>query len=216
MGFARDTDTVLTLVRRPGHYIVAGTPLLHVTPADRVPDGLQLRLEGAFVLGNQRTTAQDVEFAILQLVEIATRALSPGVNDPFTAIACIDRLGSAFCRLAQRRFPGAYRYDDARKLRIIAPPHTFSDHADAAFNPIRNYARSSVEVTIRLLESLAVVASVATRAADRATLERHAGMIARGVAEAFPEEADRYAVDASHHAFKQALVDRAGHKGSLT
>ena len=212
MRFAQDTDTVLHLVRRPGHYIVQGTPLLHATPADRVPEDMQQQLQRAFVLGNQRTAAQDVEFAILQLVEIATRALSPGINDPYTAIACIDRLGSAFCRLAQRRFPGACRYDDARQLRIIALPYTFSDLADAAFNPLRNYARGSVEVTIRLLESIAVVASVTTRAADRATLQRHAGMIARGAAEALPEEADRREVDARHHAVRQALADTTGHE----
>lgn len=209
MNFARETDTVLTLVRRPGNYIVQGMPLLHASPADRVPEDMQQRLQDAFVLGNQRTAAQDVEFAIQQLVEIATRALSPGVNDPYTAIACIDRLGSVFSRLAQRRFPGPCRYDDAQQLRIIAPPHTFSGLADNAFNPLRNYARSSVEVTIRLLEAFAVVASVASRPADRATLERHAGMVARGAAEALTEEADRNAVDARHHAVKQALSEMA-------
>ena len=209
MNFAQETDTVLTLARRPGHYIVQGMPLLHAAPADRVPDDMQQRLQAAFILGNQRTAAQDVEFAIQQLVEIATRALSPGINDPYTAIACVDRLGSVFCRLAQRRFPGPFRYDDDRQLRIVATPQTFSELADNAFNPLRNYARSSVGVTVRLLESIAVVASVATRTADRATLERHADMIARGAAEALPEEADRRAVEVRHHAVRQALSSMA-------
>jgi uncharacterized membrane protein len=207
MSFARETNTVLRLLRRPGHYIVQGMPLIHAFPAEHVHEDMLRLLQGAFVLGNQRTAAQDVEFAILQLVEIAIRALSPGINDPFTAIACVDRLGSVFCRLAQRSFPSPCRYDDANQLRIIATPHTFSDLADAAFNPLRNYARSSVEVTIRLLESIAIIGSVTTRLADRPTLERHAEMIARGAAEAFPEEADRRAVDARYHAVQQALAD---------
>lgn len=215
MSFARETDTVLSLNRRPGHYIVRGMALLHAFPAERVPEDMQQRLQGAFVLGNQRTAAQDVEFAILQLVEIATRALSPGVNDPFTAIACVDRLGSAFCRLAQRRFPAACRYDDAKRLSIITTPDTFTGLADAAFNPLRNYARSSVEVTLRLLESLAVIASVATRPADRAALERHADMIARGAAEALPEAADRHAVAARHHDVRQALAALPGKSPAL-
>lgn len=215
MRFAQETDTVLRLLRPPGHYIVQGIPLLHAFPRERVPEDIQQRLQSAFVLGNQRTAAQDVEFAILQLVEIATRALSPGVNDPFTAITCIDRLSSAFCRLAQRRFPSAYRYDDAQQLRIIAPPHTFPELADAAYNPLRTYARSSVEVTLRLLESIAVIASVATRLADRAVLERHADMIARGATEAFSEESDRRAVEARRHAVKQALDDLSGRQRSL-
>lgn len=205
IGVAQETDTVLVLLRRPGHYIVQGMPLLHVFPMERAPGDVQQRLKSAFVLGNQRTAAQDVEFGILQLVEIATRALSPGINDPFTAIACIDRLGAAFYRLAQRRFPGPNRYDDAQQLRFIAPPYTFASLADTAFNPLRNYARSSVEVTIRLLESIALIASVVTRPADRDALAKHAGMIARGAAEALPEEADRHAVDARHQDVKQAL-----------
>jgi len=209
MNFARETDTVLTLTRRPGHYIVKGMVLVNASPAERVPDDIQQRLQGAFVLGNQRTAAQDVEFAILQLVEIATRALSPGVNDPFTAIACIDRLGSAFCRLAQRQFPAACRYDDAQRLRIIATPASFSSLADAAFSPLRNYAKSSVEVTVRLLESIALIASVAARPADRAALQRHADMIAQG-AEDLSEAADRNAVSVCHQAVRQALAALPG------
>lgn len=215
MDFARQTDTVPRLVCQPGHYVVNGTPLLHAFTAERVPEDMQQRLQAAFVLGNQRTAAQDIEFAILQLVEIAARALSPGLNDPCTAIACIDRLGSAFCRQAQRRFPGPYRYDDADRLRIIATPRTFSGLADVAFNPLRNYARAHVEVTVRLLESIAVIASVATRRADRATLERHADMIARRAAEAMPEEADRRAVNVRLHAVRQALAGLTGHQGRL-
>ena len=210
MSFASETDTVLTLARRPGDYIVQGMPLLHVSPSNRVPEDMQQRLQGAFVLGNQRTAAQDVEFVILQLVEIATRALSPGINDPFTAIASINRLSSAFCRLAQRRFPEPCRYDEAQRLRIIATPQTFSGLADAAFNPLRNCARSSVEVTVRLLESLAVIASVASRPGDRAALERHADMILRGAAKAIPEEADRQAIAKHHHAVRQALGTQSG------
>lgn len=209
MSVAEEIDAVLKLLWRPGQYIVRGMPLLHAFPAARVSEDLQERLQGAFVLGNQRTAAQDVEFALCQLVEIAARALSPGINDPFTAVACVDRLGSAFCHLAKRRFPGPYRYDDAQRLRIIAPPPTFSSLADAAFNPLRTYARSSVEVTIRLLQSIAIVATVATRPGDRTALERHADMILRGAA-TLPEEADRQAVYACHHAVKLALASVSG------
>jgi uncharacterized membrane protein len=210
MSFASDTDTVLTLVRRPGDYVVQGMPLLHAVSSNRLPKDMQQRLQGAFVLGNQRTAAQDVEFVILQLVEIATRALSPGINDPFTAIACIDRVSSAFCRLAQRRFPKPCRYDEAQRLRIITTPHTFPGLVDAAFNPLRNYARSSVEVTVRLLESLAVIGSVVTRLSDRTSIERHADIIMRSASKAMLEEADRQAVANRYHAVRQALGTQLG------
>jgi uncharacterized membrane protein len=133
-----------------------------------------------FALGNLRTSAQDVEFAIHQLVEIAVRALSPGINDPFTAVACVDRLGSALCRLAQRKMPSAYRHDEQHRLRLVVAPITFTEIVDTAFNQIRQYARPSAAVTIRLLETIAVIAEAVHRPADWAPLWRHAEMIVRG------------------------------------
>lgn len=204
--FAQESDTVLRLERRPGHYIVRGSVLLSVWPAERIDKGARKRMMAAFVLGTQRTSSQDVEFAILQLVEIGARALSPGVNDPFTAISCVDRIGSALCRMAQRSMPQPLYYDTEQRLRIIAISTTFADLTDAAFNQLRQYARSSAAVTLRLLETIAVIAAFVTRPADRAALGRHADMIARGGAEALPEIEDRKAVDARYHAAKRALA----------
>lgn len=181
-------------------------PLLEVRRGGGATEDAQERLRIAFVLGNQRTAAQDVEFAILQLVEIAVRALSQGINDPFTAMACIDRLGSAFSRLAQRSFPGPYRYDAGQRLRIIAPPVTFPGLVDAAFNPLRNYARTSLEVMARLLETIAIVASVTTRAPDRAALLQHADMIARGAAGSLTEAADKLSIDGRFQEVRRAIA----------
>ena len=108
---ATQEKVLLRLERRPGQYVVAGWPLVRVWPGDRVTESLAVRVNAVFVLGNQRTATQDIEFAIHQLVEIAVRALSPGINDPFTAITCVDRLGSALRRLAHRDLPSRYRFD---------------------------------------------------------------------------------------------------------
>ena len=105
MGLASEEDLLLRLERRPGHYVDEGGALMMVWPGHRVTEALVGKMNDAFVLGNQRTAAQDIEFSFQQLVEIAVRALSPGINDPFTAIACVDRLGSALCRLARRDMP---------------------------------------------------------------------------------------------------------------
>ncbi len=95
MALAREEDVVIRLERRPGHYVVAARPLAMVWPGNRVTDELINRINSVIALGNQRTFGQDTEFAVNQLVEIAIRALSPGVNDPFTAMTCVDHLGSA-------------------------------------------------------------------------------------------------------------------------
>ena len=195
MALAMQEDVVIRLERRPGHYVVATRPLALVWPGDRVTDQLVDRVNAAFALGNQRTSGQDIEFAVNQLVEIAVRALSPGVNDPFTAVTCVDHLGSALCRLAERDMPSPYRHDTQDQLRVITPVFTFPDVTDAAFNQIRQYGRSSTAVTIRLLETIAEVAGSVHRSEDRVALLRHARMIARGAGGGLPEDEDRHEVE---------------------
>jgi uncharacterized membrane protein len=198
-------DALLQVEQRPGRYIVAGVPLVRVWPPARVTKRFEARVRQAFVLGRSRTPLQDVEFSVNQLVEVAVRALSPSINDPFTANTCVDRLGSALCRLALREIPSPYRRDSEGKLRVVAPPFTFAGMADAAWNQIRQAARTNASVTIRLLESIANVAEVARRPEDRATLRRHAEMIARGAHEGLPEDEDRRAVRERYRRVKLRL-----------
>jgi uncharacterized membrane protein len=205
MALAAREDLVLRLLRRPGQYVVAGGALVLVWPRGRVNEKLSERLNALFYLGNQRTPTQDIEYAIDQLVEIAVRALSPGINDPYTAITCVDRLGSALCRLAARQMPSPYRFDERNTLRVIAPATVFGDLVDAAFNQIRQYGRDSVAVTLRLLETIETIGPFTQRGEDRAALRRHAEMIVRSAHEALPEAGDRHAVDARFQAALRLL-----------
>jgi uncharacterized membrane protein len=205
MALAMREDVIIRLERRPGHYVVASRPLALVWPEERVTDQLVQRINFAFALGNQRTPGQDIEFAVNQLVEIAIRALSTGVNDPFTAMTCVDHLGSALCRLAQRDMPSPYRHDTEDQLRLITPVFTFPDVTDAAFNQIRQYGRSSTAVTIRLLETIADVAGSVHQPEDRAALLRHARMIARGARDGLPEDEDRQEVEERFQTANQLL-----------
>jgi uncharacterized membrane protein len=207
MALAMQEDVVIRLERRPGDYIVATRPLALVWPGNRVTDQLMERVNAAFALGNQRTSGQDIEFAVNQLVEIAIRALSPGVNDPFTAMTCVDHLGSALCRLAQQDRPSPYRHDTQDQIRVMAPVFTFPDVTDAAFNQIRQYGRSSAAVAIRLLETIAEIARFVHRPEDRAALLRHARMIARGARDGLPEDGDRKEVEERFRSAKQLLSE---------
>jgi uncharacterized membrane protein len=204
-----EEDVVLRLERTPGHYVVAERPLVLIWPGERATDKLIAQIRCAFTLGNERTPRQDIEFTINQLVEIAVRALSPGMNDPYTAIVCVDNLGSALSRLAQREMPSPYRHDKQDKLRLIAQAVSFPMIADAAFNQIRQDARSSAAVTIRLLETIAMVAEFSHRAEDRAALQRHAEMINRGASEGLSESEDRRVVE-EHYQTASQLLSKAG------
>ena len=187
---AAESDLVIKLNCRPGQFIVAGSPLLVAWPRHRVREQLAEQINAAFILGSDRTPIQDVEFCIDQLVEVAVRALSPGINDPFTAIACIDRLGAALCLLTEREMPSAYRYDSNGKLRVVADRVTFANLTDRAFNQIRQYGRSSAAVTIHLLEIIEQILRRVRREGDSTALLRQATMIERG-SDGLAEEWDR-------------------------
>jgi len=126
LALAEEEDMVLRVERRPGQFVVKGSPLAFGWPGGRVDEKIKARIDGAFVLGSYRSPAQDVEFGINQLVEIAVRALSPGVNDPFTAIACADRLGAALACLAQRESRPWRHHDAENKLRLVTQPTSFA------------------------------------------------------------------------------------------
>jgi uncharacterized membrane protein len=206
MEIATEGNLLLQIQKRPGDFVVKGSPLAMVYPAEAVRKKLTERINSAFVLGSQRTEQQDIEFSINQLVEIAARALSPGINDPFTAVRCVDQLSAALCHLAQKEIPSAYRYDDEDKLRVIAEPVSFVDVLDAAFNQIRQYGQTSVAVTMRLLEAIAVIATFTHTQEDQAALLRHANMIERGSHEGISEELDQKDIKERYLAAVKAIA----------
>jgi uncharacterized membrane protein len=205
MKSATKNDLLLRLKYRPGKFVAQESVLVMVWSGKRVDEKLAKEIKNAFIFGVQRTEEQDVEFPLSQLVEIAVRALSPGINDPFTAIRCIDHLGAALCHLAHKQIPSPYRYDDDNKLRVIADPVTFAGMTDTAFNQIRQYGQSSVAVTIRLLEAIAVIAEHTGNKKHRAALLRHANMIQDGSQEALPEGQDRKDIEERYRAALRAL-----------
>ena len=205
MKIACQHNLLLRLQYRPGKFVIQGSNLVMVWPGERVNRKLTDRINDAFILGKERTEQQDVEFPIAQLVEIALRAISPAVNDPFTAIRCIDRLSAGLSRLAQRDFPSPYRYDKDNNLRAIAQGVTFAGLTDTAFNQIRQYGRADVAVTIRLLEAIAAIASYTRNPKDRASLLRHAKMIERDSYEGVSEELDRKDIEERYQAAVKAL-----------
>jgi uncharacterized membrane protein len=205
---AIEHNFIVQIEHRPGYFIVKGSTLARVWPGQNLNDELASQIRDLFILGHQRTQTQDVEFDINQLVEVAIRALSPAINDPFTAMMCTDRLGAALCRLAQKDFPSRCRYDEQDNLRIITEAATFSDLVSASFNQIRQYGRGSVSVTLRLLEMIRQIAAYTRYEEQREVLRRQAIMIERSCQDAVPEEWDREAVRERFQAAMQALGTR--------
>ncbi len=187
---ARSNDWIIRLACRPGDYIMKGRSLLRIEGASRCDEAMRGSMVNLFFLGRQRTAEQDMEYSVRQLVEIGVRTLSPGINDPFTAMNCLDWLGSAIGAVARHGLPSPRRYDDEGKLRVIAKVSTFSGPVDAAFNQIRQFGAESVAVSLHLLEVLASVAEQLRTDDQRKAVSHHVEMVYRQSCEKIHEQSD--------------------------
>jgi uncharacterized membrane protein len=203
---AHERDVVLRILRRPGHFVTRGEPLARVSPIGIIDRACTAALLDAFIFGTSRTPEQDVEFAIDQLVEIAVRSLSAGINDPTTAMTCVDWLAVSLVLIAEAELPPSHRFHAKGELRVIADVPTFRGIVEAAFDQIRQYGRSSVPVTIRLLEAVGRVATANPKPEQRIVLREQADMIVRQSA-SFPEERDRKVVAERHQEACRALAE---------
>jgi uncharacterized membrane protein len=149
----------LRLERRVGHFVPEGFALIRVSRGDRMTDERTLQLLAAIDIGPTRTLQQDAEFGIVQIVDIALRAISPAVNDPTTAISCVDQLSCIVIRWASRAPPRSYFYDPPHVLRVVIPWITFNGLLDLAFEQIRHYSVADAAVSLRLMRALGDIAS---------------------------------------------------------
>ncbi len=165
--------------KRLGDFVMEKEPLADVHGEKGETGGFEKLAAGAFYIGNNRTATQDLEFVLLELVEIAVRALAPGINDPFTANTCVDRLTEALCRVADKADPKVCRYDEKGKLHIVLDETRFDGLADTAFNQIRQYGAKDASVLIHLLESLEKLFRHTRRISHRKIIWRHSCKVYR-------------------------------------
>lgn len=174
-------DVVLKLQHRASDFVIRGEALCLIWPGGRLGQALRKKIERSFILGARLTLEQDMEFAFKQLVQVAVRALSPAINDPFTAMICVDWLGVAITSVAIREAPSRYLYGSGGELRVIMDIVSFEGITDTAFDQIRQAARNNVAVSIRMLETIKVVAAFARNDGQKNALLRHAEKIRREI-----------------------------------
>ena len=178
MELASRNDLVIRLRYQPGDFVHAGRALIVAFPADRCDDDASRAMADAFAIGSQRTALQDLRFLIDELVEIAARALSPGINDPFTAITCLDWLGAAMSDLSGREIPSHLRQDDEGALRVIAHPQGFEDYLDRSFGALAQYCAGDRMAALSFLSSLGELAVACDDEGRLAEVEKHIGRLA--------------------------------------
>lgn len=159
---ASERELVLRLHYRPGDFVAAGRPLLEAWPLDRLDDEVCAELRQAIIIGDERTPYGDLHFLIEELVEVASRALSTGVNDPVTAITCMDWLGAGLSEIASRTLPDPVRRSKDGKARVIAFPDRFETLIDLSLGRLRHYAAGDPTAAMHLLKTIGLVASSCT------------------------------------------------------
>ena len=150
---ARDRKTVVRMERGIGAFVVQNTALVSLA-LQQPPDQETIKaLNGAYNIGRYRTVEQDPAFGIRQLVDMALKAISPGINDTSTAVMCVDYLTAILAQLASRKFPALLRYEED-ELRVITIAPTFEGLLSEAFDQIRGSAAGNVAIMARMLSAL--------------------------------------------------------------
>jgi uncharacterized membrane protein len=177
-----------------GAFTIPGKPLASVWPAEALDDRVARGIRDAFVLGPERTPEQDVEYGLVELSDIAVKALSPGINDPTTAMQAIDRLTEVLAALGARRRGAATRASPDGGVRLLVRDTPFERAAGLAFDQIRHFGAENPAIAKKLLETLADLAGVLP-AAVRPVLAEQAESTVRAARRSVSDPAELEAVE---------------------
>jgi uncharacterized membrane protein len=209
---AAEKGAVIRLLQRPGHFVVRGHPMATVWPP-QATEAVSDALRRAHITGPVRTLAQDLPFAVDQLVEIAIRALSPAVNDTFTAMTCIDWLGESLCKVTASWHPVRVHRDGHGFVRVITAHISYERLVEHAFEKIRQAGRGNPSVLIRQLDSLSGIIEETRTAEQSELLLAQARMIYAASEESVPEQADREDVRRAYEGVLEAAARLVGRRG---
>lgn len=188
VALARDLGTIVRMERGIGEFVIENTALASVTIRPGPDTALEAKLNSACVIGSRRSIEDDVGFGIRQLVDIAMKALSPGINDTTTAVMCVEYLTAILVRIATRHFPASCRFDEGQ-LRVISRVPDFESLLNEAFDEIRENAEGNTAMLKALFKSLGEISPVTAIPDRRSVLRRQVKLIA-GLAERTITEPD--------------------------
>ncbi|UBM59714.1 DUF2254 domain-containing protein [Marinilongibacter aquaticus] len=187
---AAESDILIRLDLRAGHFVTEGGLLCKIWSKNQLNPDLVLDINKTCIVGNQRSAIQDIEFMVHQLVEIACRALSPGINDPYTAIACIDNLTASLGKLSRMHFHSGHYFDEKQTLRLSSKELHFEGILDTAFHQIRQNGKQNPPILIRQMESLLTIVEMNENPDYRLALEKHAEVLHNTAKRNFEEPVD--------------------------
>jgi len=191
---ARDRKTIVLMKRGIGEFVVQNTTLASLALEDPPDQDAISALQAAFSISHHRTVEQDAAFGIRQIVDVALKALSPGINDTTTAVTCVDYLTAILARIAPRQIPLSRRYEEG-ELRVIAKGPSFESLLAESFDQIRSSAKGNVGIMLRMLGALQTIASLTAMPGRRRALRDQVRWIAELAERTLDSEHDRARID---------------------
>lgn len=152
---AKDHDFYIATDRAAGDFVLNGSTLARIYSNTPLKREVLKVLRSKFILGPQRTPVQDLEYPIVQIHQVAARALSSGINDPPTAIACIDWMAAAVARSISAHLPRRTFTDDDDNPRVVGRRFDFFALTECIFLPLRRYASDNLQVSLHVLKTAA-------------------------------------------------------------
>lgn len=174
MDAAQSRDLVIRLHHQPGEYLIRGQAILSAFAAHSLDEETVETLQRSFTIGTSRTPTQDLFFLVDELVEIAARALSSGVNDPYTAMTCLDWLAAAAADLSRRQLPTGRRADENDLARLLSTPLTFEKFVARGFGRMRPYLAKDMNAVIHACERLSDLRSTCAFSSQKDVLRTEA------------------------------------------
>ena len=203
---ARKHGTILRMERGIGEFVVEGTPLVSVADPGVLEDETTAELNAVYVISRQRTVEQDAAYGIRQIVDIAMKALSPGINDTTTAVMCVDYLTAILVRLATRRIAASHRLDQG-ELRVVARGPSFESLLAEAFDQIRQNAAGNVAIMLRMLNAMQTIASLTVNPSRRRAIRENVQWIADLAERTIKSPYDRARFESRLVRVREALED---------
>ncbi|MCD2317595.1 DUF2254 domain-containing protein [Sphingomonas sp. IC-11] len=203
---ATKADVVVIFYFRAGHYVVPGAPEIAVYPKERLTEELASQVRNTILVGVHRTPIQDADFSIRHLDEIAVRALSAAVNDPYTAVAVIDRLSASLSKLMSRALPPGVFRDESGTVRVLSTEASYEGLIGAAFNQIRQHGAGIPIIALHLLEAIERIAQHVLLPSQHAVLCAHAAAIHQMAHRRIEDDLDRQSIDGRYAAVQRTLA----------
>ncbi|NTW76238.1 MAG: DUF2254 domain-containing protein [Syntrophaceae bacterium] len=205
---ARDRNTIVLMEHGIGDFVVRNTTLASLALKDPPDQETNAALQATFSISNYRTVEQDAAFGIRQIVDMALKALSPGINDTTTAVTCVDYLTAILSQLAPRHIPSSRRYEEG-ELRVIAKGPSFEGLLSESFDQIRANAAGNVGIMLRMLGALQTIASMTASPSRRRALRDQVQWIAELAERTIASPYDRMRFEERLERVREALEERS-------